>query len=398
MSHIVPLNVPSLRFPEFSCEWEVKHLSELGIFKSGVGFSELEQGGNFGVPFFKVSDMNLAGNEIIMQIANNFVDQKQIDRLGYKPITSDSVIFAKVGAAIFLERKRKARNFLIDNNMMAFVPGKELNYDFCFTQFSTIHLSKFAQVGALPSYNSGDIGIIKVGLPTLPEQQKIAAFLGAVDARAGLLGRRREALRTYKRGIMQRLFARELRFTKPDGSLFPDWQEKRLGEVAKFMRGSNLAKGDLDELGQFPAIHYGQLFTEYNEIISEVRSTTNRSDCTLSVAGDVLMPSSDVTPDGLARGSALHMGGVMLGGDINIIRPSRSIFSNFLSYWITGHKKIFMRLVSGTTVKHLYISDLKSVSIPLPHPEEQQKIADFLTALDAKIAAVTAQLNATQAF
>ena len=57
-----------------------------------------------------------------------------------------------------------------------------------------------------------------------------------------------------------------------------------------------------------------------------------------------------------------------------------------------------MRLVSGTTVKHLYISDLKTIIIDLPHPDEQRKIAEFLAALDDKIDAVAGQIDAMQRF
>jgi restriction endonuclease S subunit len=200
-------------------------------------------------------------------------------------------------------------------------------------------------------------------------------------------------LKLYKKGMMQRLFSQELRFTKPDGSPFPDWQEKRLGEVAKFLRGASLSKADLTSEGSNPAIHYGELFTQYSEIIKSIVSKTSRTDCTRSASGDILMPSSDVTPDGLGRASALFQADVMLGGDINIIRPTGSVVSEFLSYWIAQNKRVFIRLVTGTTVKHLYTSDLKSIVVSLPHPEEQQKIADTLTALDTKIDAVTAQMD-----
>ena len=67
--------------------------------------------------------------------------------------------------------------------------------------------------------------------PALKEQQKIAGFLGGVDRWVAGLRARRDALADYKRGVMQRLFSRQLRFTRPDGTPFPDWQEKRLGEV-----------------------------------------------------------------------------------------------------------------------------------------------------------------------
>ena len=101
-------------------EWEEKTLGSLGVFKSGQGFPEKYQGGKTGVPFFKVSDMNTYGNEKRMVVANNYVDADSILEMKVKVILDESIIFAKVGAAVFLERKRLATNFLIDNNMMAF--------------------------------------------------------------------------------------------------------------------------------------------------------------------------------------------------------------------------------------------------------------------------------------
>ncbi|MFX9939005.1 restriction endonuclease subunit S, partial [Acinetobacter baumannii] len=87
------------------------------------------------------------------------------------------IIFAKVGAAIFLERKRLAKNFLIDNNMMAYLSNQKTNIMFLKQFLDNIKLSKFVQVGALPSYNSSDLAIIPISLPCLEEQTKIANFL-----------------------------------------------------------------------------------------------------------------------------------------------------------------------------------------------------------------------------
>ena len=103
------------RLKGFEGEWKEVRLGEIGKFAGGCVFNEHEQGGIEGVPFYKVSDMNLEGNEIQMTVANNYVTQEQITRLGYTVIDKESIIFAKVGAAIALERKRFAKNFIIDN-------------------------------------------------------------------------------------------------------------------------------------------------------------------------------------------------------------------------------------------------------------------------------------------
>ena len=196
--------VPQLRFPEFNGDLEEKKLDDVGSFKSGTGFTEAEQGGKSGVPFFKVSDMNLEGNQKVMVSANNYVNDEQIARLNYKPINKKSVIFAKVGAAVFLERKRIADSFLIDNNMMAFTPTEDI--DFIRQWFDTVRLSKYAQVGALPSYNASDLKTIKINLPSLPEQTKIASFLSSIDNKIEQVGKQLDESKQFKKALLQQMF------------------------------------------------------------------------------------------------------------------------------------------------------------------------------------------------
>jgi type I restriction enzyme S subunit len=122
----------------------------------------------------------------------------------YKVIKTQAIIFAKVWAAIFLERKRIAENFLIDNNMMAFVP--EWNIYFIYHLFNQIRLSKFAQVGALPSYNSSDLSIIKVQMPCVSEQEKIASFLTEIDVKIEMIWKELEEAKKWKKGLLQEMF------------------------------------------------------------------------------------------------------------------------------------------------------------------------------------------------
>lgn len=203
--------VPEIRFKDENGNnypaWQEKKLGELGKFKSGVGFSDSEQGGKEGTPFYKVSDMNLPENKQTMTKANNYVSDSQISNNKYSPITSKSILFAKVGAAIFLERKRTAQNYLIDNNMMAFIPDRTLNFKFIRIYFETLRLSKMAQVGALPSYNGSDLAIIKVRPPSsIEEQQKIADFLSSIDEKIESEERKLEQAKQFKKALLQQMF------------------------------------------------------------------------------------------------------------------------------------------------------------------------------------------------
>ena len=189
------------RLKGFEGEWKEVRLGEIGKFAGGCAFSEHEQGGVEGVPFYKVSDMNLEGNEIQMTIANNYVTQEQITRLGYTVIDKEAIIFAKVGAAIALERKRFAKNFIIDNNMLAFIPNS--NPWFMKYWFDSIILSKYIQVGALPSYNASDLAIIKLRLPSPYEQDAITKVLLNADKEIGIQKQKLAAMQEQKKGLMQ---------------------------------------------------------------------------------------------------------------------------------------------------------------------------------------------------
>lgn len=197
------------RLTGFTTPWQKVKLGEIGRFISGCVFNENEQGGKVGVPFFKVSDMNLCGNEVRMTKSNNYVTQEQIERLNYIVVKDEAIIFAKVGAAIALERKRYAKDFIIDNNMLAYVPDTNIWYMKYW--FDSIKLSKYIQVGALPSYNASDLAIIKLNLPSLPEQKAIAEVLTAADNEIATHRKKLDALRLQKRGLMQQLLTGKTR-------------------------------------------------------------------------------------------------------------------------------------------------------------------------------------------
>lgn len=200
--------VPEIRFPGFTEEWGQRKLGEIGNTQSGIGFPDSEQGGREGIPFFKVSDMNNTGNEHEMKIANNYVTEEQLKRKKWKANESvPAVIFAKVGAAIMLNRKRIIRTpFLSDNNTMTYVFDRSWNTDFGKALFETINLPRFAQIGALPSYNGSDIENIKVSIPSKDEQTQIGAFFKNLDNTITLHQRELDLLKETKKGFQQKLF------------------------------------------------------------------------------------------------------------------------------------------------------------------------------------------------
>lgn len=127
--------------------------------------------------------MNTEGNEHEMVTANHYVTSAQIAKIGWKPIDAvPAIMFAKVGAAVMLNRKRLiSKPFLLDNNTMAYSFGDKLDTSFGKSLFDTMYLPSLVQVGALPSYNATDINGIEVKIPKLDEQAMIGLAFDKIN-------------------------------------------------------------------------------------------------------------------------------------------------------------------------------------------------------------------------
>ena len=200
---------PEIRFKGFTDPWEQRKLGDIGKARSGVGFPDADQGGLTGVPFFKVSDMNSDGNENEMTVANNYVTTEQIADHRWSPITElPAIFFAKVGAAVMLNRKRLCRfPFLLDNNTMAYsLSPTKWDADFAKALFGTVDLTSLVQVGALPSYNAGDVESMEIYLPSLLEQEQIGAYFKHLDNLITLHQRELEKLQNIKKSMLEKMF------------------------------------------------------------------------------------------------------------------------------------------------------------------------------------------------
>ena len=212
LENLFPQNgekTPKIRFSGFTEDWEQRKLGEVGKARSGIGFPDSEQGGTIGTPFFKVSDMNIDGNENEMTAANNYVTTAQIVAHKWSPIEElPAIFFAKVGAAVMLNRKRLCRfPFLLDNNTMAYSLDKtKWDADFAKALFETVDLTSLVQVGALPSYNSGDIEAMEILLPSLSEQSQIGAFFKKIDNLITLHQSKLEKLQKIKKSMLESMF------------------------------------------------------------------------------------------------------------------------------------------------------------------------------------------------
>ena len=209
------------RLPGFEGEWEVKRLGDIGQFKGGSGFPTKFQGKISGTyPFFKVSDMNNDGNDTFMISANNYIDESVKNQIGSNVFPAQTIVFAKVGAAVFLERKKiLIEPSCIDNNMSGYIIDTTRS-DVRFMHYSLLHkkLGNLVSTTALPSLSGSVLAAIKLFLPPFEEQTAIATVLSDMDAEIAALEQRRDKTKDIKQAMMQELLTGKTRLVTPGES------------------------------------------------------------------------------------------------------------------------------------------------------------------------------------
>jgi type I restriction enzyme S subunit len=162
------------------------------------------------------------------------------------------------------------------------------------------------------------------------------------------------------------------------------WEQRKLGELADFSKGQGYSKADLRDEGT-PIILYGRLYTNYETVISDVDTfALEREGSVKSQGNEVIVPGSGETAEDISVASAVRQAGVLLGGDLNVVRPNDELDQIFLALAITGaspHDQMAKR-AQGKTVVHLHNEDLKEIDIAYPSVAEQEAIGDVFTGLD----------------
>lgn len=375
---------PRIRFKEFNNKWDNYKLGQLGTFKSGIGFPDSQQGGTEGIPFFKVSDMNNIGNETEMRNANNYVTQEQIVKNSWNVIKdTPAIIFAKVGAALMLNRKRLVtKPFLIDNNTMSYSLNKSWDKDFGLTLFQTINLSQYAQIGALPSYNASDIATIKVNIPSIQEQSSVGSLFRILD---NLLTAYKDNLANYqafKASMLSKMFPKagqtvpEIRLAGFEG----EWKQDQADKIFKPFSEKNRA--DLPVLSA-----------------SQVDGMVLRGEIGIDIKYDetTLINYKVVRPNQFVIHLRSFQGGFALSKIEGITSPAYTIIdfiekdkhnSEFWNCILTSTS--FIKLLETVTYgirdgKSISFKDFSSLKFMFPTPEEQIAIADFFSNLDTLI-------------
>ncbi|MDZ7899858.1 MAG: restriction endonuclease subunit S [Arcicella sp.] len=221
---------------------------------------------------------------------------------------------------------------------------------------------------------------IEISFPTLPEQQKIATFLSSVDEKLQALKKKKSLLEAYKKGTMQKLFSQYIRFKDDEGDDFEDWEVKKLGRLLRLHSTNKIfnlvASTEYDDKFSTPVLTAGKTF-----ILGYTNETNGIFDKDLPVIifDDFTTATQFVDFPFKAKSSAMKILVAKESVDIKFIYEAMQI----MKYEVGGHER------------H-WISKFASIDILVPTLPEQTKIANFLSAIDAKVQKVEAQIKQTE--
>lgn len=381
--------------------WREHELGEIATFKGGCGFKESYQGQTSGEwPFIKVSDMNLPGNEQEIFHSQNWVDRPEAKAMRASPMPPRAIVFAKVGAALMLNRRRRlTRPTIIDNNMMAAIPDEAaITSDFLFLHMKTVDLGKFAQASAVPSVNQQHLAALPIILPPLPEQRKIAEILSTWDAAIAAQERLIANARAQKKALMQTLLPTGAHPPKKRLPGFSgDWRSVCLGDIGQLRKGKGIQRDQVRAVG-FPCIRYGEIYTQHHEQVRQFHSfidAETAADSEPISAGDILFTCSGETAEEIGKCVA-YLGSekAYAGGDIIILSPT-SDSAAFLGYVLndTDVAEQKRRFGQGNSVVHISAANLSKLTFRLPSRAEQDAIASVLDDATVHIDGLAAELT-----
>ncbi|NME69863.1 restriction endonuclease subunit S [Flammeovirga aprica] len=387
-------NIPVLRFPEFSGKWEKKKLGQLLTFKNGVNATK-EQYGR-GVKFINVLDI-IENNFITHDNIKGLVDIEEKEFLKNEVKYGD-VLFQRssetreeVGQAnVYLDKEKSATfgGFVIRGQKISDYEPMFMNY---LLKGKTARKEITTKSGGSTRYNVGQdiLTDVSIKTPTLPEQQKIADFLSSVDKKIGQLSEKKLLLEEYKKGVMQQLLSREIRFKADDGSEFEEWEEKKLGELTKINQGLQIP---IDK--RFTSKVENSFFYITNEFLKvssdKVYYIQNPPKNVICDESDVLMTRTGNTGQ-VVTGvkGAFHNNFFKIKFDRSILNKDFFVF--YLRLPSTQNK--ILSYAGASTIPDLNHGDFYRLLLDLPSLPEQQKIANFLTSLDRKIEVVGKELE-----
>lgn len=381
-------------------DWEVKEIGELGeIVRGGsprpAGDSRFFNG-SF-IPWLTVASLtNLPKSEMYVKSTSNMLTEEGSKRS--RTLELDTVIISNSGATLGVAKILNIQ-CCANDGIAAIINQKLADKPFLVQYFNTLtkYLHDMIATGnGQPNLNTTLIKNIKIPFPPEKEQKAISKTLSDTDELINSLEKLIAKKAAIKQGAMQQLLTGKKRLS----GFSRKWEEKRLGDIVDFFKGNGLSKTKLNENGSYYCILYGELFTTYNRKIDIIVSKTNSKEGILSKKNDILMPASTTTQGiDLAIASTLHVNNILLGGDINILRPKvENLNSDFLANYLTVIKKNqIAERTQGITIIHLYGKDLIDLDIEIPTLEEQKAIAQIISDMDNEIESFKQKLSKTKA-
>ena len=401
-------HTPKIRFPEFNGDWHQK--------KGGNAFKSRRARGEEGLPLYSVT------------IDRGMVRRDSLDREFASNATDESNLRAEKDDLVYNMMRmwqgavgRAPEECMVSPAYVVLAPKPETS-----TEFFEHWFKRARSIYLMWAYSYGltkdrlrlyfpDFARVPMALPNADEQRRIGVFLGTVESRVKVLRDRLEALQRYKTGMMQRLFSKELRFKHDNGTAFPDWEERIVGSVFDWFGTNSLSRDMLTfEAGEVQNIHYGDIHGKFSArffqstaaapFIKPHAMPQPVRDELFCQPGDLVI--ADASEDYADIGKAIEIievapQSLVAGLHTHLARPKAGQFVlGFAGYLFqTWALRIqIMRIAQGISVLGISKPGLAQLKLPVPHLDEQRKIADFLSALDDKIAAVSAQIDQTQAF
>ncbi|WP_339388434.1 restriction endonuclease subunit S [Vibrio caribbeanicus] len=405
------INVPKLRFGEFEAYWVKQALGErMTIFRGASPRPKGDPryyGGS--VPRLMIQDATRDGKYTTPRI--DFLTEEGGERSRY--LNAGSVVLSCSGTRVAIPTLL-AVDACVHDGWLAFKDYKDIEPEYLYYLFVKLHerMQGSATTGGVFNNLTTEImNNLLMSFPTLPEQQKIASFLSKVDEKIALLTEKKDKLTEYKKGVMQQLFNGRweeqqgeltfipptLRFKADDGTEFPDWEEKRITEIAHTYIGlvTTMTAHYVERDGVFlirnSDIKQNKIKTEQLIQLSHnfAKEHKNRA---LQLNDIVTVHTGDI---GVSSVITEDLVGSQGFATLNTRLISDRISAEYLCWYYNSFSniKFAYSVATGDGRSNYNLKDFNRAMIPIPEMAEQIKIANFLSAIDQKIDLANSELE-----
>lgn len=391
---------PNLRFQGFEGKWKTCLLKDVTKYTKGFAFKS-EDYQEKGIRIVRVSDLSV--DSIKTDNEKVYIDEDKshlhekyklksgniiITTVGSKP----EMIESAVGRGIYIKNNNEG---LLNQNMLKFENIKNVDNAYVIGLINSKKYQHYMKSIARGNANQANITVVDllqfpISFPTFPEQQKIASFLSKVDEKIQQLSRKKELLSQYKKGVMQQLFSGKLRFKDENGKEYPDWEEKKLGEVAIITMGQSPESKSYNTESQGMLLIQGN--ADIKERVTLPRQWTKEPTKTCKIGDLILTVRAPVGSIAKSKHNAC------IGRGVCSITNKKNSVLEFVYQFLLSYETKWGSLEQGSTFSAVSGSDIKSLKLNLPTLLEQQKIANFLSGIDGKIEQVNGELVKTQEF